>query len=995
MGKLDDYLAYYDKYKPLYGDKFALFYQIGKFHEVYGIDNVQEKCGNVTEIATLLNIKETRTDTSILENNRSNPQMAGFNSVSLDRNVDLLVDQGYTVLVVNQKQDTVPIEREIAYIASPSTNLRGPTDPYIVSIYIDQEWNKKQGIFIRYIGMVAMDITTGKSYTAETNGLPSDLLRADDDLARFLQTYTPVEVLLNYSPVTIGDSEADKMIQGWGYKKANSSTGSTGSSLELKPVVFCNIDQVSSGALETCLKGFYPAERCGHLTAVEYVNMTFQPKALYALVYLLRFCHNHNHAFLNCLPAPQSHENEHSLILETSSLLQLDIIDGFYTQRHTVFTYLAKRVYTAMGRRLMRERITNPIMDVDILNKRYDDIALMGQRSPILKPIILASSKDIPTEDHYTVAEYIGLHLRSMRDLDRFHRKMILGSLTPSEFYFLTECYTAHQRLCEGLKDIISVESVQNDLALIKAQYDTCIDLEAAGKCTGLETLEGSLFKPGYNEEIDGLTKVIKSDDQTIAGLTNLFSEYIGTDGACKYHEPYMTGDHTCYFSMSKTAFGKFKKNFIRTPVKNYDLEFTDLTIDDRNKSNVKITIKPVVTLYEKKLKNLNRLRGLTGQVFQTFLKSFTPYTKQLENIGMSIAELDISQGIYRISTEWGYVRPILKTDAENSNVVAKGLRHPVIEQRIAYVAQDISLGNGVPTGILLYGVNQTGKSCTMKSLGIAVVLAQAGFYVPATEFHLVPYKNIMTRILSNDNMANGLSTFAVEMTELRSILTRCHGRSLILGDEVCHGTESASAVSLVAAAVIYMSAKQSNFIFATHLHELSKLSEITRLENISQFHLSVSFKNDTIIYDRYMKPGSGLGRYGIEVAKFLKLPADVLHTAYTLRNKYYTLEEPPLEASRYNTEFILHKCGVCNAAAVETHHIKFQSEEDTDGFIGINKMKKNNLHNLVGLCRLHHDMVHHTNTDEELIIFGYNSGGNNLNYSLRKRLPCLNGNTV
>jgi len=991
MGKLDDYLAYYDKYKSLYGDKFALFYQIGKFHEVYGVDNAYEKCGNVTEIATLLNIKETRTDTSILENTRANPQMAGFNSVSLDRNVDLLVDQGYTVIVVNQKTDTVPIEREIAYIASPSTNLRGPNDPYIVSIYMDQEWNKKQGIFIRYIGMVAMDITTGKSYTAEANGLPSDLARADDDLARFLQTYAPVEVLLNYSPATFPDSEVDKMIQGWGYKKANS----TCNSMELKPVVFCNIDHVALAALETCLKGFYPAERCGHLTAVEYVNMTFSPKALFALVYLLRFCHNHNHAFLNCLPAPQSHENEHSLILETSSLLQLDIIDGFYIQqkRNTVYTHLAKRVYTAMGRRLMRERITNPITDIQILNRRYDNISLMGQILPILKPILLATL-DVPKDEHYSIAEYIGFHLRSMRDLDRYHRKMTLGTLTPAEFYFLTECHSAHERLCEGLKEVLPLETVRADLAVIKAQYATCINIEAAGKCTGLETLEGSLFQAGYNPEIDGLTKIIAGDDQNIAELTELFSGYIGSEGACKYHEPYMTGDHVCYFSMSKTAFGKFKKNYKALPFRTETLEFADLTIDDRNKSNVKITVKSVVALYEKKLKNLTRLRAVTGHVFQTFLKSFAPYAKHLENIAGSIAEFDVYQGIYRISTEWGYVRPILK-DGSASSVVAKGLRHPVIEQRTAYVAQDISLGNAEPVGILLYGVNQTGKSCTMKSLGIAVVLAQAGFYVPAEEFQLVPYKNIMTRILSNDNMANGLSTFAVEMTELRSILTRCHGRSLILGDEVCHGTESASAVSLVAAAVIYMSAKQSNFIFATHLHELSKLREITCLENVAQFHLSVSFKNDTIIYDRYMKRGSGLGRYGIEVAKFLKLPADVLHTAYTLRNKYYTLEEPPLEASKYNSEFILHKCGVCGAPAVETHHIKFQAEENADGFIGQQKMKKNNLHNLVGLCRLHHDMVHQSNTEEELIIFGYNSGGNNLNYTLRKRLPCLNGNTV
>ena len=179
------------------------------------------------------------------------------------------------------------------------------------------------------------------------------------------------------------------------------------------------------------------------------------------------------------------------------------------------------------------------------------------------------------------------------------------------------ECHAAQQRLCQALKEVLPLlETVLTDLAIIKGQYATCIDLEAAGKCTGLETLEGSLFQAGYNQEIDGLTKVIAGDDQNIAELTELISEYIGSEGACKYHEPYMTGDHMCYFSMSKTAFGKFKKNYKPIPFLTETLEFTDLTIDDRNKSNVKITIKSVVALYEKKLKNQSFVHHLLRETY-------------------------------------------------------------------------------------------------------------------------------------------------------------------------------------------------------------------------------------------------------------------------------------------------------------------------------------------------------------------------------------------
>ena len=988
MGKLDDYLAVYDDYKKIYGVKFAVFYQIGKFHELYGVDNALEKLGNVTEIANLLNIKETRVDSSRLENNRENPQMAGFNSVSLDRNVDLLTDQGYSVVVVNQKPDTSPIVREVAFIASPATNLRGgQNDPYIVSIYISQEWNKGRHLPLLYIGMAAFDISTGRCYTMESNSLPGDLSRAEDDLNRFLQTYAPVEVLLHVDPgATLVDAE--KLITGWGYRNAWTA------SQELKPIVYLNIDHLERPShVEASLAGFYPPAVCKHLNAVEYVGLTAMPNALKAFVYLLRFCKNHNRE-LNGLPAPKQHEDEESLILDTNCLLQLAILDSFYAQqkRDTVFSHISGHVMTPMGRRLMRERLTNPITNVDRLNARYAAIEQMGGDTgiPRERPVVCSLKPrhgDMGTAmgiKPFRLYEYVRKSLTGMRDLDRFHRKITIGTLTPAEFYFLSQAYTAFFQFLTAVSP--TFDHFLPSLQVIRDRTKA-IDLEEAGKCICWENLTGSIFVRGYHADLDALVESIEKDKQRVAQAGRTFSNFVQTDSeACRY----VVADDTCYFTLSKTAWTKFKKGF--QPVPEWNLgSLADLHVDDRNKSNVKFSLVELTKLDQEYRSKLSQLRSMTHTLFQTFLSSFEPYLADLDRITGNLAELDLNQALYTLHIEGGYCRPELDS-GKKAYVVAEGLRHPVIERRCNYVAQDIALGQpGQTDGILLYGVNQTGKSCTMKSLGIAVILAQAGFYVPAKRFRYCPYRTIMTRILSQDNMANGLSTFAVEMVELRSILTRCHRQTLILGDEVCHGTESASAVSLVVAAVAHMAEQQASFIFATHLHELSQMEEILACTNVAQYHLSVNFEGDKIIYDRYMKPGSGLGRYGIEVARFLKLPPEVLHRAYTIRNKYYATPET-LSTSRYNANFILHKCGICGAPAKDTHHILFQSESNAKDLID-NRISKNNIGNLVGLCGTHHDMVHHPGKDE-LVIFGYLPGGE-LNYAIRPRLSTLNGRDI
>ena len=168
--------------------------------------------------------------------------------------------------------------------------------------------------------------------------------------------------------------------------------------------------------------------------------------------------------------------------------------------------------------------------------------------------------------------------------------------------------------------------------------------------------------------------------------------------------------------------------------------------------------------------------------------------------------------------------------------------------------------------------------------------MAQAGFFVAASSFKYSPYKYLFTRINNNDNIFKGESSFAVEMNELRSIHKRSGNQSLVLGDELCSGTESVSALSIFAATVELLVKKNTSFIFATHLHELCKLDVITQLhDKIKLFHLRVIYdkQKGKLIYNRKLEEGSGNAIYGLEVCKSMDMDTEFIASANSIEKNY------------------------------------------------------------------------------------------------------------
>jgi len=292
-------------------------------------------------------------------------------------------------------------------------------------------------------------------------------------------------------------------------------------------------------------------------------------------------------------------------------------------------------------------------------------------------------------------------------------------------------------------------------------------------------------------------------------------------------------------------------------------------------------------------------------------------------------------------------------------------MRHAIIEcldTDCDYVPNDITIDNE-NTGILLYGVNGSGKSCYSKAIGLCIVLAQSGHYVPCSSFNYSPFTKLYTRITGDDNIFKGHSSFFVEMSELKSILNYADSKSIVIGDEVCKGTEDVSAVAIVGTTIKHLIENQTKFIFATHLHKLPYISLLKGESRLKIKHITVEFDESTI-FTRKLKDGTGDLLYGLEIAHSILRNESFHKRAFSLRNELLNKSSKLVadKKSKYNGQLYINHCQICgDKDDLEAHHIIFQSKS---------KIRKDRKSNLVVLCSTHHDKVHSNN----LIVEGWRS---------------------
>ncbi|TQV64514.1 MAG: DNA mismatch repair protein [Sulfurovum sp.] len=947
-------------YESKYGENVIILMEIGSFFELYEVNNQELQIGKAKEIADILNIQLTRKNKSILENSIHNPLLAGVPTISLERYLSRLVAlKKYTIVLVKQRGQTPNISRYVSNIISAGVNfdyIDSSNENNIVSIIIDANLD------IYSIAYASIDITTGKSILNEIHSHREDKTYALDELFKLLQSYNSAEILLSFENSNIDKDFILRYLE-----------------LPVKNVKFTNSKHKIIYQNELFKRVFGINS---FLTPIEYLDLERYGYATLALSILIEFIIEHDESVIEKMSRPIFLGKSRYLYLGNNALEQLGVISRDLNE--VTLLELIDKTSTAFGKRLLKERLLNPIIDKDELIKRYD-----------------LSEKLLTNYSKYEN------YLKSVYDLERLTRRIKLQKLHPIEMTYIESSLESIERILNDVgNDGIEVEErLIDEVKELRVFLRTTFDLDICAKFR-LDQINENIFQKNIYPQIDTILKnqLIEKDKLQIVSthINKLFDKTINASFAeIVYQE-----SEGFTITLSRNRFVS-----IEIPLKN-----SFITVDnqhhfckDFNYKHLKNSVKIGSKLFEEVTKVYERsqiqlISIVKSRYIETLISLENRFSHTLDELISFIASIDVAISNAKVTQQMNLVRPIIIDGADGLEAI--GLRHPIIEaneQSGVYIPNDIYLGSGINSshnhitlnasnnasvdGVLLYGINSSGKSSLMKSIGIAVILAQAGFFVPAVEFLFGMYQKLFTRIVSKDNLYKGLSTFSVEMMELKNIFNRCGKNSLVLGDEISQGTETESGLAIVAGAILRLLELQTTFIFASHLHQLKNIPQLQHINELIFLHLGVSYDelNDRLVYNRALQLGMGSSLYGLEFAKSLHMDKIFLKNAYALReeiiNKNSDIKElKKQKTSRYNKSLYLSKCALCDKSVEEVHHIKAQYEADEHGKIGF--MDKNHRYNLIPLCKKHHKMVH----DGKLHILGFvmTSEGLKLHYEER-----------
>jgi DNA mismatch repair protein MutS len=936
------YFELQQHFEQKYGNDALIIIEIGTFFEIYEVNNDELKVGKAKEIAELLNIQLTRKNKSILENSIPNPLMAGFPTVSLERYLSRLIStKKYTIIVVKQKGETPNIKRYISNIISPGTNFEYQTEATennIVSLNIDEN----QGIYSA--GYAAIDVTTGKTIVNEIHSNRDDKTYALDELFNLLQTYNTAEVVVTLSNENIDKEWLKSYLE---LNQFHTSFNERHCKILYQNELFSKVYQINS-----------------FLSAIEYLDLERHPYTTEALAILIEFIIEHDELIIEKMNRPLFLGESRYLYLGNNALEQLGVISR--DRSEVTLLKLIDKTSTAFGKRLLKERLLSPILDKEILEARYD-----------------LSEKLMHHSDGYDT------HLKNIYDLERIIRRIKLKKLHPVELTYISMSLEAIQNLLKDANQngIKYDENLSSEASELYAHLENTFNLNICAKFR-IEQINDNIFKEGIYPAIDTILKKQKAEIGKIKRVAKHIEELFEKEKLTKTTKSnyvdigYLESDGYS-INLTKNRFTMIEKELKSSFV---TIEGEHHFFKDFHYKHLKNAVKINSKLFEEITQNFesNQIK-LISLVKQRYLQSLDEIEKRfshlIEELIVFIANIDVAISNVKCSKSMHLTRPTIVENTSAFEVI--GLRHPIIEsneQTGVYVPNDVYLGEGIDTkhnhitlnasegkkvnGVLLYGINSSGKSSLMKSIGLSVILAQSGFFVPATELKLGMYDKLFTRIVSQDNLYKGLSTFAVEMMELKNIFNRATERSLVLGDEISQGTETESGLAIVAGSILKLLELQSTFIFATHLHQLKNIELLQKVDSLILLHLGVKYdeENDTLIYNRQLQLGMGSSLYGLEFAKSLHMDESFLKNAYSIREsligKSSELKQlTHQKRSRYNKTLYVSKCALCEENVEDIHHIQAQQLANDSGMIG--SMDKNHKYNLIPLCKKHHKMVH------------------------------------
>ncbi len=555
-----------------------------------------------------------------------------------------------------------------------------------------------------------------------------------------------------------------------------------------------------------------------------------------------------------------SYNPSNFMSLDNSTKRNLEILSSMQnSQNEGSLINVLDKTKTAMGGRLLKKWITSPLTNLQTLLIRQNSISNLFEKS--------------------TLRRNLQEELKEIADLERLISRISTLRATPRELLSLKLSLRKIPLLKQLLDQVKDENLKQINLELDELQETTELIEKSISDFPALSIADGDVIRSGYNSKLDELRDISKNAKKWISNLqekerqiTEISSLKVSYNKVFGY-----------YIEISNAHKNKIPENYIRK----------------QTLVNAERYITPDLKEWEEKILNSHeKILELETEIFNQIRKSVAEQIEIIQNNGKLISELDCYLSLAEVAEEFNYVRPKL---SENDEIIIKNGRHPVVEQILKegekFISNDCQLDNQKNQIIILTGPNMAGKSVYLRQIGLIVLLAQIGSFVPADFAEIGIVNRIYTRVGASDNISAGESTFLVEMQEAANILNNATNKSLILLDEIGRGTSTFDGISIAWSITEFLHENpkvSAKTLFATHYHELNEMAEI--FPRIKNMRVEVREHGDKVVFLHKVSEGSADHSYGIQVAQMAGLPQIVTNRAKEILNNLESKELTPYE---------------------------------------------------------------------------------------------------
>ena len=797
MAEFTPMMQQYIETKKEYSDC-ILFYRLGDFYEMFFEDALTAS----KELEITLTGKNCGME--------EKAPMCGVPFHSADSYINRLVSKGYKVAVCEQMEDAKQtkglVKREVIRIVTPGTNLdiqslEESRNNYLMCI----------AYFQNKVGLSIADATTGDYYLTEVE----DIRKLMDEINKYL----PSEIICNDAFLVSGtDIEELKGRMG----------------ISLNPLDSHYFDE------DTCKKCLMRHFQVQGLTGL---GINDFPSGTIAAGALLQYLYQTQKTSLSHFTHLSPYLTNRYMLLDSAARRNLELTETLREkQKRGTLLWVLDKTRTAMGARLLRSYIEQPLVDAASILMRQEAIAAFCQ---------YAVSRD-------EIREY----LSSIYDLERLLGKISYKTANPRDIL----AFRNSLRMLPHIKTVLA-DLDSRLLKNLNADIDSLTDLYELTEQAILEEApislrDGGIIKEGFDQNIDSLRKAKTEGKNWLAALEEEEREKTGIKNLkVKFNKVF-----GYYFEVTNSYLSLVPEDYVRKQTLTGAERFTTTRLKE---------------LEDTILHAEDKLVSLEYEMFCRIRDMIASQVERIQKTAKAVAALDVFASLSLVAERQQYVCPKIN---EKGIIHIKDGRHPVVEQMIdndMFIANDTHLDNHKNCIAVITGPNMAGKSTYMRQTALIVLMAQIGSFVPAASANIGIVDRIFTRVGASDDLASGQSTFMVEMNEVANILRNATSKSLLILDEIGRGTSTFDGLSIAWAVIEHISNRKylgAKTLFATHYHELTELEG--KMSNVNNYCIAVKEKGDDIVFLRRIIKGGADKSYGIQVAKLAGVPEIVIGRA-------------------------------------------------------------------------------------------------------------------